>query len=728
MQDSKSLLAKLLATENITVEHKKVSTAYFDTKNRVMVLPMWKFMSTSLYDLLLGHEVGHALNTPPEGWHDQLTDKTRKGFKTFLNVIEDVRIEKLIQNKFPGLKTSFRKGYSELAAMDFFGLSKLATDVDDLPLIDRINLHYKVGSYLNVHFADSEQHYLDRLNKIKTWEEVVAIATELYENAKEEPQMRDLCELEYRDFEDETDDEDMDDAEWEESDDQRNNKTKNGRQAGTGQEFDPESLTDKYFRAREKELLDDKVKPYVYANCPKPNLSKIIIPHKKIAENYSNFSYRNNIYDHDICKLMAPNVIETAKEKLYQKFLNTNKKYISYLVKEFELRKNANQFARAAVSKTGKLDMKKVHQYKLNDDLFKRITTVPKGKSHGLLMFVDYSGSMSENIGPTIEQSIVLAIFCRKVNIPFRVYAFTDSTAGDWYGEMGIVGDPYGKFPESERKFSRNKDDIHLDDAAFRLREYLSSDMSGREFKNAIRYWLLAGAAFANRGWNRNIHKDLDKDDQTRYLYNNDFENLNGTPLNEAIVSAIEIAKQFKTNYKLDVVNTVFLTDGDSNDTGMKYDDNGRTTYIDKYNGDYTLIVRDPETKLEGKKTPRAETTIALLNLLKKVAGVNVIGFHISNYLNQGIVLDRLRKLGTYDTNFHEKYKKARRDKVYIINSTGYDDYYIILGGKNLQIKEDEMEVESNATKSSLKNAFMKMQKGKSVNRVLLSRFAEKIA
>ena len=110
LAQSKSILAKLLATENITVEHKKISTAYFDTKNRVMALPIWKQMSPELYDLLLGHETGHALYTPNEGWHDNLKDKTKKGYKTYLNVIEDVRIERAIQEKFPGLKTSFRKG------------------------------------------------------------------------------------------------------------------------------------------------------------------------------------------------------------------------------------------------------------------------------------------------------------------------------------------------------------------------------------------------------------------------------------------------------------------------------------------------------------------------------------------------------------------------------------------------------------------------------------------
>ena len=70
--DSKSLLARLLVEENITVEHRKVSTAYFDVKNRVLVCPILKDMPTELYDLLMGHEVGHALYTPAQGWHDSI--------------------------------------------------------------------------------------------------------------------------------------------------------------------------------------------------------------------------------------------------------------------------------------------------------------------------------------------------------------------------------------------------------------------------------------------------------------------------------------------------------------------------------------------------------------------------------------------------------------------------------------------------------------------------------
>ena len=203
-KSSKSLLAKLLASENITIEHRKVPTAYFDTKNRVMVLPIWKTMSEFLNDLLLGHEVGHALFTPAEGWHDAVTRNVSKGFKTYLNVVEDVRIEKLIQRKFPGLKTSFVKGYSELMNNDFFGVNSGELVIDTLPLIDRINLHYKIGAYLNVQFSFDEQEYLNRLDTLDTWEDVYTIAKELFENGKQE--LRDELEEQFYD-EDEDDSE-----------------------------------------------------------------------------------------------------------------------------------------------------------------------------------------------------------------------------------------------------------------------------------------------------------------------------------------------------------------------------------------------------------------------------------------------------------------------------------------------------------------------------------------
>ena len=187
-KQSKSILAKLLATENVTVEHGNYQTASFDVKNRVLRLPIWKEMSGNLYDLLVLHEVGHALFTPEEGMHDAMGHG--RGFKSFLNVVEDARIERKIKVKYPGGRRAFIDGYSNLMERDFFGLRDM--DISGLGLIDKINLHYKVGDHVDLTFSDEESVFLDRIDKANTWKEVVKICEDLYDYAKENESETDM--------------------------------------------------------------------------------------------------------------------------------------------------------------------------------------------------------------------------------------------------------------------------------------------------------------------------------------------------------------------------------------------------------------------------------------------------------------------------------------------------------------------------------------------------------
>ena len=139
--NNKSVLAKLLAKEDITIVHDpKMPTAAFDVKNRNLYLPVFKKMSSDLYDLFIGHEVGHAHFTPEEGWHDAVCDNP--SLKGFYNVIEDARIERKIKEMYPGLSSNFYKGYKELFDKDFFVIAD--KDVNKLPLVDRINIHFKL--------------------------------------------------------------------------------------------------------------------------------------------------------------------------------------------------------------------------------------------------------------------------------------------------------------------------------------------------------------------------------------------------------------------------------------------------------------------------------------------------------------------------------------------------------------------------------------------------------
>ena len=94
----KSQLAKLLATEDLIVEHKRVETAEFNVHTRVLILPLWERASNDVYDMLVGHEVGHALFTPDRDYWLE-----HKIPPQFVNIVEDARIEKLMKRKYLGI-------------------------------------------------------------------------------------------------------------------------------------------------------------------------------------------------------------------------------------------------------------------------------------------------------------------------------------------------------------------------------------------------------------------------------------------------------------------------------------------------------------------------------------------------------------------------------------------------------------------------------------------------
>src|SRR6056297_3035585 len=171
MSESKSLLARLLAKENISVQHGNYRTAYFDVKNRVLGLPLWKDDNKDLYDMLVGHEVGHALFTPPEGWGDAQTAETDARVPgDYLNIVEDIRIERLIQETYPGMVRSFKGGYNYLHESNFFEID--GRDVNSLKLMDRINLKAKLRDLVDVEFSEDEQPLVNKAFRAETWDDV----------------------------------------------------------------------------------------------------------------------------------------------------------------------------------------------------------------------------------------------------------------------------------------------------------------------------------------------------------------------------------------------------------------------------------------------------------------------------------------------------------------------------------------------------------------------------
>ena len=788
LRESKSMLAKLLATENIKVEHGNYETAAFDPKKRVLYLPIFKWMDGDVYDLLVLHEVSHALNTPADGWHSSGSEKGA-GYKSFLNVTEDARIEKKIKRKYPGASKAMVLGYRELMKNDFFGINHV--NVDTLPLIDRINLHTKGGASMGISFNEDEMKWVDELMSLETFPEIVEFTDRLYDYCAENESMTDDHDFDMfsSDGYDEDDEEiEMDmtgetpfewsedtdesmsqsgmpqssdenegsesedsDGDSAESDDSSNGSEETNSSTGNSSADNPEgekedesdsqvnpsntvgaeggvntninpnavsgprSITDEFFRRRESDLNDkiDSDKKYIYANLPKPIIDNIVINYKQLAKLHE--WYYNQEKESGYWGTMTPSQSWSTAPRRYKEFREQNKSIVDYLAKEFEMKKRADEYKRTASANTGVLETSKLYSYKYSDNLFKRVATVTSGKNHGLVMFIDWSGSMSSNMAGTVEQMMILVMFCKKVNIPFDVYAFTDRI---WRSDNESIIDCTNN---NKDKWEYQPGDFCEQDH-FNLMQLFSSKMSNIEFNKAC--------------WNAiNIRDHYQY--KTNWHYNGGQLPsipgqycLGGTPLNAAIVASHELVRRFKRDHNVQIVNTVFLTDGDSSQAGCYLDSEGKEQHIGRND---QLTVRDIPSKSEvtrsktlGWSASHRATTEMLFNSLRKATGANIIGFFLVNRLD--------RHKASYYSNDNKSFENMmdswRKEKCIVAEIDGYDNLYIIKDGSDLQIDEkSELDkVDAGSKKSAIRTAFKKMNRKKLRNRVVLNKFIEQVA
>jgi len=748
LQASKSILAKLLASENITVSHQSVKTAYFDLKNRTMVLPVWKDMDGDLYDLLTGHEVGHALNTPQQGWHNEVA-ATEKKFKDFLNVIEDARIEKLVKRKFPGLSKSFARAYASLYERDFFGIKKLE-DLSTLNLIDRINLRFKMGSHVIVEFNDIEREIVREVEAAETWDQVVDIARRVYDYTKQNEQnkvqnQQDLQEQmrnerqenqedsgEYDDAEDDSDyeddidgnddsdlDEESDGTDAEDSQDQiesdeedsDDNQYSSGGDTPEEDDDEPQSVTDRSFRQREQELVNETGKIFMY-ELPDAVLENIILPNTEVVNDLEKY-FREQVADPNRTYGRYGISYDTVVQKCVRKFNTNNKKVIMHILKEFEMRKKANEYARTQTARTGELNMNVLHKYRFSNDLFKKITVVPKGKNHGFIMFVDMSGSMSDILRNTIEQMLVLASFCKLAKVPFEVYGFSD----DAYGNKKLH-----EMMSKNRFVSNRAVDMTMSHTWFHLKHLIGSSLSPVQYRRAFN----AMCVIANE-YGRAYDYTSNENDHGGWRYDWDTSGfgLNGTPFLETLLASRGIITAFQNKHQLNVCNVVYLTDGDggsnlsyplmSNDSGF-YDDRRKSVvyFIDK------------KTKKKVKLSNYHTMQPAITELVADVTGCKHIGFYVGN--KKAIQRDVKYLVSDKSSIEQDVAKKTFREHNYfVVDRLGYDKYFYV-GLPSTNIVDDKLAITSDMNKNKMAREFSKNVGSKKSNRLLLTKLAEELA
>lgn len=720
VNNSKSILAKLLAKENITIIHGNYRTAFFDVERRALGLPLWNNLP-DVYDLLVGHEVGHALETPPEGWHD--ADVEIPGCpRSYINVVEDVRIEKLIQRRYPGLVSCFKRGYQKLYDDDFFGVNEIPELTSDyVNLIDRINLKAKLRELVTVEFTSSERDLVNEVFAVETWEDVLEACKKLYAHALENPvkspstipnnnnsneeQNEDMDPTADQSKTSSSESRSMDDTEESQKESQKSRSSsdeKNEEEAKGQDESDQveelsdeggrdynqtESQTDKAFRDNEHKLLSQDENGNVVDVCngfTESQINDMMLDYSYVE------SCRDQVDSMNTYEYQTKKYRKSADDS-YNDFINENKKIVQIMAKEFEMRKAAWRSTRAQTARSGSLDVNKLYSYKYTDDIFKRMTNLPDAKNHGMFMLVDYSGSMCNTLGSVIKQIIVLSMFCRKVNIPYEIVGFTTRRSHD--REIFLNSIPYGSVDHSDVKL------IPL--ASSSLKKQDQDKCIRQLFNNAFRL------------------------DHRIYPYQSSAEEFGGTPLDEALMAAPYLIKRFTKKYNIQKTNFVLLSDGAGGRISVRRHE--KEMEVTSYNrAGYAISV-------DGKlvKTDKSNNlTASLLTNLKTHYCSSITGYFLANARHDfNYAISKANNMISW-----EETNQARRlfmkQKFYSMdNVLGYDRYFILRNDrKSLDTSNDDFEVRDNAKKGEIARAFKKFAGSKKANRTLAVKFAETVA
>jgi hypothetical protein len=708
----KGMLAKLLAEEDIVVEHKKVDTACFNVHTRVLTLPMWKASST-VVDLLVAHEVGHSRETPNFDW-----TKDYKIPPQFVNIVEDARIEKLMKRRYPGLAKTFYNGYKELSDQDFFQIAD--EKIDEMNLADRANLWFKIGNFTDILIECGEEtEIINLIADTETFADVLIAAEALYKYCKQKQQEETKVQQDdlqsqdsgasqqpASDFSDqqegENDQPESDGSESVSSDESSQQQQPTNSPMGGEKDEEPKVKTMETLEEALKELVNRDVYENVYLELPQLDLGKVIVPnseiHSKCKEHWNAFVEDREWKYEDVFG---------GVDKQFVEFKRSAQKEVNYLVKEFECRKAADSYARASTARTGVLDCSKLHTYKYNEDLFKKVTTLADGKNHGLVFVLDWSGSMSNVMMDTVKQLFNLVWFCKKVAIPFEVYAFTTDYPLVKYDEEG-------KANMRELAYKK-KDGLIQVGEWFSMMNLLTSKVNSKTLDEQMKNIYRLSASFR---YNSNV------------CYSHPMGmSLSGTPLNEAMISLHQILPKFQKENKLQKVQCVVLTDGEG--CTLKYHREVKRHWEqDPYMGTSHIgtnaFIRDRKTGMTYSCNCEYHefTDILLRNLRDRFTDMNFIGIRVLESRDAGHFIRRY--FGYYGNEYDKVMNSWKKEKAFTIKSSGYHSYF---GFSAVTLsQESEFSVSEDATKSQIKSAFVKSLKSKKMNKRILGEFISLVA
>ena len=571
--EAANIFAKMLARENITLVTQETSTAFFNLRDRVLTLPDWKGLNIDVQKMLIAHEVAHAIYTPMDAWQaavKNIDKKDRQKFKTFINILEDCRIDKLILRKYPGIKINYIRAQRYLIDTNFFRMNEV--NFKHMSFMRKVNTFYKtnfINNPLNITFDAEEQKIQKRINTLETWEDVITLAEELFEK--------------YKDDEDDVDSHDTINEGGE--GDQKEKESSEGEdeecEGGDGElpdmratlhedDFDDEDEDGDAGEEREVNkdnqitspgvrTYDDMNKLLGSSSISQKNNAKV-----NIAVSYSrtgDFLTINFPVNGDD-GLTSSWLVRERPTNMVLKVQQENRAFINLFCSSFIRKRKAKAISKTSESKIGMLNTNRLYEYAINDDIFLRNNIEENQQNHGFVFLIDCSGSMNSIFTYVGQQVYVFYEICRKLQIPFRAYGFSDHySPAKRNSNFGNTGCSLIPFVDGNRPHRQN-------------------------------LWSLESV----------IRSDVE---------------LSGTPLAKSIILTHPILKLMKEQTLVDIMNLVVLTDG-GDGTGQFY-----STLIDSK----TRAMAKNELSTRGSW----DNTSGLYKMLKFTLGARVTTIDITS-------------------------------------------------------------------------------------------------
>jgi hypothetical protein len=650
--ETTAYLAQMLARENITVTHSaSIPSAAFDLDSRTLILPSWDASKVGengkeVFHFLVGHEVAHALHTPADKWKAEADRiggaQGARVAQDFINVIEDARIEKMIKREFPGLRRDFAIGYETFGKMDLFKIE--GRPLETLSFIDRINLHFKMGLHtgLKVPFLTAEEEQIVReVESVITFDDVTKIAERVYnmEARRKQQQQQEQAQGaagqgDEQDGEEEGQDisigangsdgdsdeqesqggtkfenQDAEDGDLSGADGKGNGEDGEDAEAegdstgegAEGEEASPSSggagvVPDVPSTAKAVEKFSQSLVNAKYTEealrVHQIDPSKIVVTPEEFIDLCNNTimeygkHYAKNTNGDTALKVQEDSI------RLFEDMSRKQKATVDAMVKRFETRRAARDAARTGSCKSGRISMRSLSKYKYSEDIFDRVIIKRDEKNHGIVILLDWSGSMSGIVNSVVNQIGGILLFCRRVGIPAELYFFTSAyskIANEYFESQKATNTKIGRDASrmdmvrfgGSQSYPLSDESFHFTDVAcnlplgtakkgncaiytaFSLVKVYDARMDLRKFQNSFgRLLLLANMHGGRCGPSQGVAKHA--------LYTGDELALGNTPLDESMIAMRPILEKFgkSSNTK---VTFISMTDGDGNGIDLFY-------------------------------------------------------------------------------------------------------------------------------------------------------------